>query len=90
MWQQSTHLKASQKKAAGSRLLPKEADGANLETESLVGISEVVQHDVDDGQLVDAWSVDLQHASSVTLLQLKNSDSRFHQHKRTSRHKDCL
>lgn len=41
--------------------LTQEAHGADLEAESLVGVPEVVEHDVDDGQLVDARRVDLQH-----------------------------
>lgn len=41
--------------------LTQEAHGADLEAESLVGLPEVVEHDVDDGQLVDARRVDLQH-----------------------------
>lgn len=41
--------------------LAEETDGADLEAEPLVGIPKVVQHDVDDGQLVDAGSVDLHH-----------------------------
>lgn len=38
---------------------PEEADRSDLEAKSLVWISEVVQHDVDDRKLVDARSVNL-------------------------------
>lgn len=41
--------------------LAEETDGADLEAEPLVGLPKVVQHDVDDGQLVDAGSVDFHH-----------------------------
>lgn len=69
--QSSTRLEASQHEQAEGRLLPEEADGADLEAKPLVWIPEIVQHDVDDGNLVDAWSVNLQHGSSVALLLLK-------------------
>lgn len=41
--------------------LTEEADGADLKAEPLVGFPKVIQHDIDDGQLVDAGSVDLHH-----------------------------
>lgn len=41
--------------------LAEETDGADLKAKPLVGIPKVIQHDVDDGQLVDAGSVDLHH-----------------------------
>jgi len=53
----------------GLARLAEEADGADLEAEPLVGVPEVIQHDVDDGNLVDAWSVDLQHRLGVALFQ---------------------
>lgn len=50
--------------------LAKEADGADFEAEPLVGVAEVVEHDVQDGQLVDARGVDLQNCLGVALLGL--------------------
>lgn len=41
--------------------LTEEADGADLKAEPLIGFPKVIQHDVDDRQLVDAGSVDLHH-----------------------------
>lgn len=41
--------------------LAEETDRADLKAKPLVGIPKVIQHDVDDGQLVDAGSVDLHH-----------------------------
>lgn len=47
-------------RGAGARLT-EEADGADLKAEPLVGFPKVIQHDINDGQLVDAGSVDLHH-----------------------------
>lgn len=47
-------------RGVGARLA-EETDGADLEAKPLVGFPKVIQHDVDDGQLVDAGSVDLHH-----------------------------
>lgn len=41
--------------------LAEETDGADLKAKPLVGFPKVTQHDVNDGQLVNAWSVDLHH-----------------------------
>lgn len=41
--------------------LAEETHGADLEAKPLVGVAKVIQHDVDDGQLVDAGGVDLHH-----------------------------
>lgn len=50
--------------------LTQETHGTDLEAEPLVGFPKVIEHDVDDGQLVDAGGVDLQHGPGVTLSEL--------------------
>ena len=51
--------------------LAKEADRANLKAKLLVGVAEVRYHEVDDGDLVDLGSVDLQHSLSIALPRLQ-------------------
>lgn len=63
--------------------LAQETDNAHLKAKPLVGVSKVIQHDVDDGQLVNAGSVDLHHRPGIALLHLGAE-------RREERERSCL
>ena len=48
-------------------VLAKEANGTDFKSKLLVGIPKVIDHDVDDWNLIDFGSVDLNHRLSITL-----------------------
>lgn len=50
--------------------LAKEADWTNFESKFLVGIPKVSEHHIDDRNLIDFGSVDLQNCLSVALPRL--------------------
>lgn len=54
--------------------LAEEADRAYLKAKPLTGFPKVIQHDIDDGHLVDARSINFHHRFRISLLQLKEKD----------------
>lgn len=46
--------------------LAEEADGSDVESKLLVRVPKVIEHDIDDWNLIDFGSVQLQHSLSVT------------------------
>ena len=66
----------------GGQVLAHEADRAHLETEPLAGLTKVIEHDIDDGHLVDARSVDLHHCFGVARLQLERIEVKMEEGKR--------
>lgn len=57
--------------------LAKEASRPDFESEFLIGIPEVVQHDVGDRKLLDFGCVDLEDGFSVTFPQLQDKQTKM-------------
>lgn len=62
-------------KGRGGCPLAKEADRAYFKSKPLTGFPKVIQHDIDDGHLVDARSVNFHHRFRISLLQLKQKET---------------